>query len=78
MHDAGQKSEFCFLFSILCLLFSIFCVNLCNLVVNNFRNDYNLQQPVELCGGRDLNTRTPARQGPKPCAFSQLSNPRAN
>jgi hypothetical protein len=28
------------------------------------------------CGGRDLNPRIPAEQGPKPCAFSKLGNPR--
>lgn len=29
-----------------------------------------LFQEKKQCGGRDSNTRTPTRQGPKPCAFS--------
>jgi hypothetical protein len=29
-----------------------------------------LSPGINSCGGRDSNTRTPTRQGPKPCAFS--------
>ena len=35
-----------------------------------------LDDEIRTCGGRDSNTRTPTRQGSKPCAFSKLSNPR--
>jgi hypothetical protein len=37
-----------------------------------------LNNEIKSCGGRDSNTRTPTRQGPKPCAFSNLSNPRVS
>ena len=30
------------------------------------------------CGGWDLNPWIPAEQGPKPCAFSKLGNPRVS
>ena len=37
-----------------------------------------LKEILSLCGGRDLNPRTPTGQGLKPCAFSWLGNPRGN